>query len=32
MPKATMRNLCRSHHTSDPIAAWAGPKRPEQYE
>ena len=32
MHKASIRNLCRSHYTSDQIEAWAGPKRPEQYE
>ena len=32
MHKASIRNLCRSHYTADQIEAWAGPKRPEQYE
>ena len=32
MHKASIRNLCRSHYTPDQIEAWAGPKRPEQYE
>jgi hypothetical protein len=32
MHQASIRNLCRSHYTSDQIEAWAGPKRPEQYE
>jgi len=32
MHQASIRDLCRSHYTSDQIEAWAGPKRPEQYE
>ena len=32
MHQASIRGLCRSHYTSDQIEAWAGPKRPEQYE
>jgi GNAT superfamily N-acetyltransferase len=32
MHQASIRNLCRDHYTSDQIEAWAGSKRPEQYE
>ena len=32
MHQASIRSLCRSHYDSEQIEAWAGPKRPEQYE
>jgi GNAT superfamily N-acetyltransferase len=32
MHKASIRYLCQSHYAFDQIEAWAGPKRPEQYE